>query len=51
MAFNSTTGDIIALSELEKYFVPVAKYNELDVAKSPVITELKMRVCNKTDIN
>ena len=51
MAFNTTTSEIIPLSELEKYVVPMANYVEVDVSEGSVVTELQLRVCNKTDTN
>ena len=51
MVLNKTTGDPIALSELERYLVPSAKVITLDIGGSEIAIDLEMRVCNEIDTN
>ena len=49
MVVNETSGDPIALSEVERYIIPQAKITTIKPDKSPVEKELKLRACDWID--
>ena len=51
MVVNKTTGDPIALSELERNLVPSAMIVTLEIGENAIETEMNLRVCNETDTN